>query len=255
MLNGSERPEAIIPDWPAPRRVRAASSTRAGGTSVGPWRGLNLAVHVGDDGEAVRRNRALLRRGLDLPGEPRWLLQRHTARVVEASGPQAEGEAQGSRPADGIVARAPDLVCAVLTADCLPLLLCDREASVVAALHAGWRGIAAGIVEAGVQATGVPPVRLMAWLGPAIGAERYEVGLDVRDAMLSGDPDAGTAFRPSGPRKWQADLERIVRRRLARCGVGSVHGGGRCTASDPRRFFSRRRDGPTGRMATLIWLA
>ena len=156
--------------------------------------------------------------------------------------------------ADGIVADAAGLVCTVMTADCMPVLLCDRDATVVAALHAGWRGIAAGIVEAGVRATG-SPARLMAWLGPAIGPERYEVGSEVRDAILAGDPGAAGAFRSSGsPRRWHADIEHIVRRRLARCGVVSVHGGGLCTASDPDRFFSHRRDGVTGRMATLVWL-
>ena len=239
----------IIPDWPAPDRVRAASSTRAGGTSAGPWRTLNLADHVADDHEAVVRNRARLRDELELPQEPRWLVQRHGARVVEA-------DAGGNgAPADGIVARTSGIVCAVLAADCVPVLLCDRDAAVVAALHAGWRGVVAGIVEAGVRAAGASPSELLAWLGPAIGPERYEVGPDVRDAVLAVDPGARGAFRPAGPRdRWRADLERLVRRRLARCGVGSVYGGGTCTASDPGRFFSYRRDGVTGRMATLIWL-
>ena len=249
-MSSRGRLHPITPRWPAPSRVRAASSTRTGGTSGGPWRTLNLADHVGDDGEAVRRNRARLRRDLDLPEEPRWLVQRHGARVVEAA------TGVDDAPADGIVARESGIVCAVLTADCMPVLLCDRDATVVAAVHAGWRGIAAGIVEAGVRAAGSPPERLVAWLGPAIGVERYEVGPDVRDAVLADDPDAGNAFRPAAsPAKWQADLERLVRRRLARCGVGSVHGGELCTASDPDRFFSHRRDGVTGRTATLIWLA
>ena len=249
-MSNRGRLHPITPRWPAPSRVRAASSTRTGGTSSGPWRTLNLADHVGDDGEAVRRNRARLRRDLDLPEEPRWLVQRHGARVVEAA------NGVDDAPADGLVARESGIVCAVLTADCMPVLLCDRDATVVAAVHAGWRGIATGIVEAGVRAAGSPPERLVAWLGPAIGVERYEVGPDVRDAVLASDPDAGNAFRPAAsPAKWHADLERLVRRRLARCGVGSVHGGELCTASDPDRFFSHRRDGVTGRMATLIWLA
>ena len=237
------------PDWPAPDRVRAASTTRTGGTSRGPWRSLNLADHVADDAGAVSRNRARLRDALGLPEEPRWLIQRHGTRVVEAGSPP------DGAPADGIVARRAGLVCAVLTADCMPVLLCDRDATVVVALHAGWRGIAAGIVEAGVRAAGAPPGELIAWLGPAIGSERYEVGPEVREALLAGDPDAAGAFRPSGaPARWRADLERVVRRRLARCAVGSVHGGATCTASDPDRFFSHRRDGVTGRMATLVWL-
>ena len=248
-MKDAGRLSPIAPDWPAPGRVRAASTTRTGGTSGGPWRSLNLADHVADDGAAVSRNRARLRHALVLPEEPRWLVQRHGARVVEA------GSAPDGAPADGIVAREPGMVCAVLAADCMPVLLCDRDATVVAALHAGWRGIAAGILEAGIRAAGTAPGELMAWLGPAIATERYEVGPDVRDALLAGDPDAVDAFRPSGPPgRWRADLERVVRRRLARCGVGSVHGGGTCTASDPGRFFSHRRDGVTGRMATLVWL-
>ena len=248
-MSPSAQLRPIVPEWPAPSRVRAASSTRTGGTSAGPWRTLNLADHVADDPEAVVRNRARLRDELALPQEPRWLVQRHGARVVEADA------GEDGAPADGITARASGIVCAVLAADCMPVLLCDRDATMVAALHAGWRGIVAGIVEAGVRAAGVSPSRLLAWLGPAIGPERYEVGPEVRDAVLAGDPGAGGAFRPVGPPdRWRADLERIVRRRLARCGVGAVHGGGTCTASDPGRFFSYRRDGVTGRMATLIWL-
>ena len=247
-MNGPRPLRPIAPDWPAPSAVHAASSTRTGGASRGPWQTLNLADHVADDGDAVRRNRERLRIELGLPEEPRWLDQRHGPRVVEARA------APSRAPADGIVARESGVVCAVLAADCMPVLLCDRDATVVAALHAGWRGIAAGIVEAGVGAAG-DPGRLMAWLGPAIGPERYEVGPEVRGAILAGDPDAHGAFRPSGaPGRWLADLERLVRRRLARCGVRSVHGGGTCTASDPERFFSHRRDGVTGRMATLVWL-
>ena len=253
-MSGPHRLAGIVPDWPAPVRVRAFSSTRTGGASRGPWRSFNLAGHVADDPEAVCRNRARLRHGLDLPEEPRWLPQRHTDQVVEADAEAAEAAAAGE-PADGMVARAPGLVCAVLTADCVPVLLCDRAGAVVAAVHAGWRGTAAGVVEAGVRATGASPAALLAWLGPAIGPERYEVGAVVRDAALAGDPGAQDAFRPAGPGRWRADLERLVRRRLARAGVGSVHGGGLCTASDPRRFFSHRRDGTTGRMATLVWIA
>ena len=239
----------IIPEWPAPDRVRAASTTRAGGNSAGPWATLNLAGHVADERAAVARNRARLRDALELPQEPHWLSQRHGARVVDA-GAQTNGA-----PADGSVTRERGIVCAVLAADCMPVLLCDRGATVVAALHAGWRGIAAGIVEAGVRATGAPPGELLAWLGPAIGPERYEVGPEVRDAILAEDPGAsGAFFRAGRADRWRANLERIVRGRLARCGVVSVHGGIWCTASDPGRFFSHRRDGVTGRMATLIWL-
>jgi len=239
----------IIPEWPAPDRVRAASTTRAGGNSAGPWATLNLAGHVADERAVVARNRARLRDALELPQEPQWLSQRHGARVVDAGARAIEA------PADGSIARERGVVCAVLAADCMPVLLCDRGATVVAALHAGWRGIAAGIVEAGVRATGATPGELLAWLGPAIGPERYEVGPEVRDAILAGDPKAsGAFFRAGRADRWQANLERIIRGRLAQCGVASVHGGIWCTASDPGRFFSHRRDGVTGRMATLIWL-
>lgn len=244
--------ETIRPDWPAPERVRAASTTRAGGASDGAWASFNLGEHVGDDPAAVAQNRARLRSALALPDEPRWLRQRHTTKVVRADANTATVEADGS------VTQAPGVVCAVLTADCLPVLLCDRDATMVAALHAGWRGLAAGVIEAGVRATGVPPGELLAWLGPAIGPERYEVGDDVPAAVCAADPDARAAFRPSptGAGKWQADLGALARRRLARAGVppDAVHGGEWCTASDPERFFSYRRDGVTGRMATLIWL-
>lgn len=250
MSRPHDGPRPIRPGWPAPERVRAASTTRAGGVSEGAWRSLNLSGRVADDPRAVRENRARLRRCLDLPEEPRWLRQRHGTEVAEAGRRAGPGAAD----ADAIVAREPGLVCAVLSADCLPVLLCDAEATVVAAAHAGWKGLTAGVLEAAVRAMAVPPAALMAWLGPAIGAARYEVGRDVRDAALAGDPGAGAAFRPAAPGKWLASLEVLARRRLERAGVGSVHGGGACTADDPARFFSHRRDGVTGRMATLVWM-
>lgn len=257
MSRPHDGPRPIRPEWPAPERVRAASTTRTGGVSEGAWRSLNLSSRVADDPEAVRENRARLRRCLDLPEEPRWLRQNHGTEVAEAgrrSGLRA-ADADAEAEADVIVAREPGLVCAVLSADCLPVLLCDAEATVVAAAHAGWRGVTAGVLEAAVRAMAVPPASLMAWLGPAIGAARYEVGRDVRNAALAGDPEAGAAFRPAAPGKWLASLEVLARRRLERAGVGSVHGGGTCTADDPARFFSHRRDGAaTGRMATLVWM-
>jgi purine-nucleoside/S-methyl-5'-thioadenosine phosphorylase / adenosine deaminase len=238
-------PEWLVPDWPAPRRVRALVTTRAGGVSAGPYATLNLGSRVGDDPARVERNRSILR--ACLPAEPRWMKQVHGTRVVAA------GDAGADVEADAAVATGAGEVCAVLVADCLPVLLCDRAAGVVAVAHAGWRGLSAGVVEAAVAAMNVPARALLAYLGPAIGAQAYEVGSDVRDAFVAGDPGASAAFAPHGEGKFLADLVQLARRRLAACGVESIHGGGLCTASD-RRFFSFRRDRITGRMAGLIWV-
>jgi polyphenol oxidase len=235
----------IVPDWPAPPGVSALVTTRQGGVSTGAYASFNLAAHVGDDPVSVRRNREILRAAL--PSEPVWLDQRHTATVADA-------EAGPCGVADASVSRTPGTVCAVLTADCLPVLLCDEAGSWVAAAHAGWRGLAAGIVEATVARSPALPARLIAWLGPAIGPRRYEVGDDVRAAFVRGDPAATDAFAPSPGGRWMADLYALARRRLAAAGVRRVHGGELCTASDAGRFYSFRRDGVTGRMATLIWL-
>ncbi|MCX7673760.1 MAG: peptidoglycan editing factor PgeF [Thiobacillaceae bacterium] len=228
-------------------------TTRAGGVSRPPYDSLNLALHVGDDPAAVAENRARLRRWL--PAEPLWLNQVHGDRVIEA------GQYTAGVEADGCVARAPGQVCVVLTADCLPVLLCDRHGHVVAAAHAGWRGLAAGVLEAAVRAMGLGPARVLAWLGPAIGPAAFEVGEEVRAAFVEHDPLAATAFRPAlpgtldrAPRKWLADLYALARLRLQAIGVTRIHGGSGCTHSEAGRFFSYRRDGATGRMAALIWL-
>ncbi len=238
----------ITPDWPAPPAVRAVSTTRAGGVSLAPYASFNLAEHVGDDPAAVARNRRRLRTRLALPAEPRWLQQVHGCQVAEAAA------ATPLTPADACIGRRPGEVCAVLTADCLPVLLCDREASVVAAAHAGWRGLAAGVLEASVAALGVAPPRLLAWLGPAIGAEVFEVGDEVRAAFVQHQPQAAAAFRAQPDGRWIADIYRLARLRLQAAGVEAVYGGGLCTYSDPARFYSYRRESTTGRMATLIWL-
>lgn len=238
----------LTPHWPAPDRVRALVTTRAGGFSTGPYAGLNLGDHVGDDPEAVARNRRLLTRALGLPGEPLWLRQVHGCDVARAGrdGPGCE--------ADAAVATAPGQVCGVLTADCLPLLLCDRAGTRVAAVHAGWRGLAGGVIEEALDDMGGDPTQLLCWLGPAIGPDAFEVGPEVRDAFLATDPGDATAFRPSPAGRWLADIYTLARRRLARRGVGYVGGGEYCTVSDPVRFYSYRRDGVTGRMASLIYL-
>jgi YfiH family protein len=236
----------IIPDWPAPTNVRAVQTTRIGGVSAGPYASLNLGDHVGDDPAAVAQNRALLR--INLPADPVWLKQVHGNAVVDAD------SAGGVPEADASVARKPGTVCAVMTADCLPLLLCDEAGTVVAAAHAGWRGLAGGVVEAAVRAINVAPERLLVWLGPAIGPQTFEVGEDVRQAFLSHHAGAVQAFAPHGDGKWLADIYLLARQRLALLGVSRVYGGGLCTYSDSERFYSYRRNGATGRMASLIWL-
>jgi len=241
----------IEPDWPAPRHVRAAATTRCV-RAAGAAQAFNLGHGPGTDPAEVARNRAALRELLDLPAEPLWLAQVHGTRVVDAGRFEAGGRPRP--PADACVARAPGRVCAVLSADCVPVLLCDRAGTRVAAAHAGWRGLAAGVLEATVAALEVDPGTLVAWLGPAIGGRVYEVGAEVREALLAGDPGAQAAFTPSPAGRWYADLPALARRRLARAGLASVHGGDLCTYSDPKRFFSFRRDGASGRMATLIWL-
>jgi YfiH family protein len=239
-------PERIVPDWPAPARVRAFTTTRAGGVSEGRWATLNLGDRCGDRPGAVAENRRRLRAWL--PDDPAWLRQVHGSAV-------AAFDAPGSPPpeADAMVARRAGQVCAALTADCLPVLLCDRRGTVVAAAHAGWRGLRAGILEHTVRAMSTGPNELLAWLGPGIGADAYEVGDEVRDAFAGPDPGLADAFVPAGGR-WRADLYAIARRRLALAGVRRVHGGGFCTFADAERFFSHRRDGGSGRMATVIWL-
>ena len=242
-------PQFILPDWPAPANVRAAVTTRAGGVSHVPYDSFNLATHVGDDPAAVRENRARLRTALALPAEPLWLKQVHDVAVVDAAQGGAEPEA------DGAFAAQPGAVCAVLTADCLPVLLCNREGTKVAALHAGWRGLAGGVIETGVKVLGLPGNELLAWLGPAIGPESFEVGREVRAAFVQHNAQAAQAFRAARDGKYLADIYLLARLRLQRLGVAAVYGGGFCTVTERARFFSYRRDGATGRMASLIWLA
>lgn len=234
----------LMPDWPAPPNVHALVTTRVGGASVGPYASLNLGDHVGDDPTAVAENRRRLR--AILPAEPIWLRQVHGIRCTDAATTR-------DAEADAACAHAPDIVCAVLTADCLPVLLCDRAGTVVAAAHAGWRGLAAGVIESAVAAMGQPGDRLLAWLGPAIGPASFEVGDEVRAAFMAHDPAAAAAFVRHGTGKWLCDLYRLARQRLGALGVSFVGGGEDCTVRDRQRFFSYRRDGATGRMASLIW--
>ena len=243
-------PDLLTPDWPAPPNVRALQTLRPGGCSAAPWDSFNLGDHVGDDPARVAANRAALRR--HLPAEPLWLQQVHGIAAVDAGKTANSGSGV---VADAAFARQPDVVCAVMTADCLPVLFCDRAGSVVAAAHAGWRGLLGGILESTLVGMAVSAAELLAWLGPAIGPQAFEVGDEVRTAFLADDPAATTAFVALGPGKWLADLYALARRRLLRAGVQQIYGGGECTLSDRARYFSYRRDGITGRMATLIWLA
>jgi len=239
-------PDWVEPDWPAPRSVKALVTTRSGGVSRGPYASLNLGVRVGDDARAVSENRARLR--AVLPSEPKWLEQVHGIDVVKAD------LTHGETTADAAYTHVPAVVCCVQIADCLPVLLCDRAGSRVAAAHAGWRGLSAGVLEQTVSALGVPPEELMAWLGPAIGPRKFEVGADVFEKFTVHDPQASAAFEPMRAGKWLADLYALGRRRLSRAGVTAVFGGGLCTFSDAARFFSHRRDRVTGRQGAFIWI-
>ena len=239
--------EAYVPDWEIPANVRALQTTRMGGVSGAPWNSFNLGDHVGDATDAVAANRALLRR--KLPGDPFWLKQVHGTVAVDVDKWPKNNEG------DAAYSRQPGNVCAVMTADCLPVLFCDRHGSVVAAAHAGWRGLAAGVLERTVEAMQVVPEDILAWLGPAIGPTRFEVGGEVRDAFVAGDPAASLAFAPRpDDGKWLCDIYRLARQRLQRLGITATSGGDACTVREGEIFFSYRRDGVTGRMASLIWL-
>jgi polyphenol oxidase len=243
----STAPDRIEPDWPAPQRVKALVTTRNGGVSRGPYASLNLGTRVGDDPQAVSENRARL--SSLLPSEPRWLQQVHGVEVVQADRAAAESAA------DAAFTRVTGVVCAVQIADCLPVLLCDRAGTRVAGAHAGWRGLSAGVLERTVSSLGAPPSELMAWLGPAIGPNKFEVGADVFESFTADDPATSAAFEPLRDGKWFADLYALARRRLSLAGVTAIFGGGLCTFSDPVRFFSHRRDRVTGRQGAFIWIA
>lgn len=265
-------PNWIVPDWPAPASVHSLITTRQGGVSGHPFKSFNVGDHVGDDPLAVARNRQQLDQYL--PAPPCWLQQVHGTTVIDAVAARSSADVV---VADGAFARDPGVVCAVMTADCLPVLLCDRAGAVVAAAHAGWRGLQAGILERTVAVMGVPGRQLIAYLGPAIGPLAFEVGDEVRTAFLDADREAAAAFRSvpisepgfvggdrgveNPPRaaapvgRWLADIYLLARQRLCRLGVEAIYGGGYCTVAQEASFFSYRRDGVTGRMASLIWLS
>jgi YfiH family protein len=240
--------EFVFPEWAAPASVHAFFTTRIGGHSLPPYAGLNLGDHVGDDPDTVARNRASLAE--TLPGTPCWLKQVHGTRVVAASSPAGE-------EADASVSREAGEVCVVMVADCLPVLFCDRSGTVVAAAHAGWRGLAAGVLDRTLEAMACPPEDVLAWMGPAIGPEAFEVGPELREAFLDQSPLAEQAFRRGRDDRWLADIFALARLRLEGLGLapGAITGGGISTVAEPSRFYSYRRERVTGRMAALIWLA
>ncbi len=248
-----EPSQLIVPDWPAPVGVKAFFTTRSGGVSAGPFDSLNLGLHVGDDPVSVVENRRRVR--TFLPDEPVWLNQVHGVDVARVG---TDTNYRDLPPADASVTNVPGRVCSVMVADCLPVLFCSTvgENAWVGAAHAGWRGLAAGVLERTVAVMPVSPSGLMAWLGPAIGPTAFEVGQDVVDAFVGHDPLARQAFaaRPAAAGKYLADIYLLARQRLNAAGVSRIYGGNFCTVSDASRFFSYRRDGKTGRMAGLIWI-
>ncbi|MCP5420432.1 MAG: peptidoglycan editing factor PgeF [Gammaproteobacteria bacterium] len=239
----------IRPDWPAPARVRAASTTRLGGVSQAPYDSLNLGDHVGDQAADVAANRRLLGQWLDLPGEPAWLRQVHGKQVIAAEAVRPD------TAADAVYTGRPGPVCVVQTADCLPVLLCDEAGTWVAAVHCGWRGLALEILPATLERAPSRTARIMAWLGPAIGPDVFEVGDEVRATFVALRADYAACFRPSPAGRWLADIYGLARLQLRSAGVLAVYGGTHCTVTEVEPFFSYRRDGRTGRMASLIWLA
>lgn len=238
--------EWLVPDWEAPAHVRAFVTTRAGGVSRGEYASMNLGYSSGDDAGHVARNRAIVRE--KLPSEPGWLKQVHGTHAAHID----RGDEVPT--ADAAVVSRPGRVAVVLTADCMPLFLCDDSGQRVAVAHAGWRGMAAGVIESTVRAMGCEPSRLLAWMGPAIGPDAFEVGPEVREAFVASDRESEAAFRPHAPGKFMADLYALARRRLARAGVERIGGGGFCTYHEPERFFSYRRVKASGRMGAFIWL-
>ncbi len=237
-------------EWELPPGVRAACTTRLGGVSGAPWESFNLATHVGDDPSHVATNRGRLRRLLDLEHEPAWLNQVHGVEVADLDTDRLAGVPV---TADASVTSRPELACVVMVADCLPVLFAAKDGSRVGAAHAGWRGLAAGVLERTVAALQIPGNELSAWLGPCISREHFEVGDEVREAFVKQHADAGTYFARNAGGRWQADLVNLAKRRLTGLGVTDISGGSWCTFANRKEFYSHRRDGKGGRLAALIW--
>jgi len=248
MATERQSPGFLQPDWPAPPGVHALVTLRTGGFSTGPYTSFNLAAHTDDDPAAVSRNRELLRTYFRLPSEPVWLHQVHSNRMVEA------GPDSGGAEADGCSTSTAGKVCAVMTADCLPVLICNRTGTRVAAAHAGWRGLHKGIITNAISMFNSGPAELMVWLGPAIGPQAFEVGADVIRSFTASSSENATAFKQTDDQHWLCDLYTLARLELAGLGVTSVFGGNQCTYTDELRFYSYRRNSITGRMASIIWL-
>lgn len=241
----------IYPNWPVPKHIHALTTTRSGGISAASYDSFNMAMHVHDAVAAVRHNRAQLRREAALPSDPRWLMQAHSIKVINLDISADEG----SQEYDACYSQQARVVCAVLTADCLPILLCAPDSGELAAIHAGWRGLCDGIIENTLHLFKCNPAIIFAWLGPAIGPKSFVVGTAVKEAFKATFPAAEQAFQPLAhqPQHYYADLYQLARQRLTHGGVNAIYGGNYCTFSDSFRFYSYRRDGETGRMATLIW--
>jgi hypothetical protein len=247
----------LVPDWPAPANIHAATTLRTGGVSQGPYSSLNPAAHVNDDAEWVRHNRRIIRDMLGLPAEPVWLDQVHSNRVIKAE------KTASLQQADASYTHQSGVVCAVMTADCLPVLICSTDGTQVAAIHGGWRGLLAGVISNTVITMQIPhnsqPCNrgargdFLVWMGPAIGPDCFEVGSEVRDAFLEKSAEFSNAFKEQGKDKWLADIYQLARIELAALGIANVYGGTSCTFTEHERFYSYRRDTQTGRMATLIW--
>jgi polyphenol oxidase len=254
----SEIKHWLVPDWPVPANIHAAATLRTGGVSQGSYYCLNPANHVSDDDGRVKQNRRIIKEMLDLPDEPVWLEQIHSNRVVKAV------KTASLQQADASYTDEPGVVCAVLTADCLPLLACSRDGTQVAAIHAGWRGLLAGVISNTVAAMQTPRSLLpgisgagqdlMVWLGPAIGPDCFEVGTEVREAFIQKSAAFNNAFKKQGNGKWLADIYQLARVELSTLGIANVYGGTHCTVTEHESFYSYRRDTQTGRMATLIWM-
>lgn len=241
----------IVPTWPAPLNVNALTTVRQGGVSIAPYDSFNFALHVGDDPKAVFANRAQLKLQANLPVEPLWLTQTHSTRVVNVS--DFNSQKNPIVDADASIAFQPNQVCAVLTGDCLPILLCNKAGTCISAIHAGWKGLVAGIVEAAIQELDCDPSTLMAWLGPGIGPTVYEVQEDFLSAFK--DYQSETTFKSKENGRWLANMVALATERLKRFGISAVYTDGFCTYQDSTRFYSARRSGTTGRMATLIWFS
>ena len=259
----------IEPEWPTPKGVRSAFTLRTGGVSVSPYDSLNVGAHVGDVASSVEENRRRVRERLGLPAEPMWLQQVHGVEVADldviaeplapvghrGAGVQAALPlASGFACADAAVTRAPGRVCVIQVADCMPVLFAARDGSAVGAAHAGWRGLAGGVLKETVRRLGVPVHQIIAWLGPTIGQDHFEVGDEVRAAFMAHDPDAASSFEANARGRWQCDLYALARRQLSALGIRDIFGGGWCTYADSERFFSYRRDGQCGRMAAFVWM-